>query len=228
MNEHDVLATLQAMGTEQNRKVYRRHGVGENMYGVSFANLGSLKKKIKIDHGLAQKLWATGNHDARVLATMIADPKQANDKLLESWMKDLSNYVITDAFSVYASQTPLAGKKMEKWMTSKNEWIGQAGWSLLARLAMNDQTLPDSYFENYLETIERDIHTSRNRVRHAMNGALIAIGIRNNKLQKKAMAAAKRIGKVDVDHGETDCQTPDAAAYIQKTVERQKQRAAKA
>jgi hypothetical protein len=31
-----------------------------------------------------------------------------------------------------------------------------------------------------------------------------------------------------VDHGETDCQTPDAAAYIQKTVERQKQRAAKA
>jgi hypothetical protein len=31
------------------------------------------------------------------------------------------------------------------------------------------------------------------------------------------MAAAKRIGTVDVDHGDTACKTPDAAATIDKT-----------
>jgi hypothetical protein len=49
-----------------------------------------------------------------------------------------------------------------------------------------------------------------------MNNALISIGIRNPKLRKQAIAAAKRIGKVDVDHGETSCKTPDAAPYIAK------------
>jgi 3-methyladenine DNA glycosylase AlkD len=216
MNETEVLRELEAFGTEQNRKIYRRHGIGENMYGVSFANLGALKKKIKVDHELAQKLWATGNHDAQVLATMIADPAQMDDKRLEAWANDLSNYVITDLFSGLVSQTPLARKKMEKWMKSKNEWIGQAGWNLLGRLAMDDKELPDEFFENYLGIIEREIHRSQNRVKHAMNGVVIAIGIRNGKLEKKALAAAQRIGKVEVDHGETDCQTPDAAAYIRK------------
>ena len=89
---------------------------------------------------------------------------------------------------------------------------------------MNDEGLPDSYFEDYLEIIARDIHTRKNMVRDAMNSALIAIGIRNPVLEKKAIAAAKKIGKVEVDHGETSCKTPDAAAYIRKTVERNKQR----
>src|SRR3990172_2622277 len=105
MTETDVMKQLESLGTEQNRKVYRRHGVGDNMYGVSYANLGKLKKRIKVDHDLAQKLWATGNHDARILATMIADPEQTTDKLLESWARDLSNYVLTDAFSAFAAQT---------------------------------------------------------------------------------------------------------------------------
>ena len=51
-----------------------------------------------------------------------------------------------------------------------------------------------------------------------MNSALISIGVRNSKLERKALAAAKRIGKVEVDHGETSCKTPDATAYIKKTV----------
>ena len=49
-----------------------------------------------------------------------------------------------------------------------------------------------------------------------MNNALIAIGGRNAKLKKLALAAAKKIGKVEVDHGDTSCKTPDAAAYINK------------
>ena len=35
-------------------------------------------------------------------------------------------------------------------------------------------------------------------------------------LKKEAIAAAGRIGKVEVDHGKTSCKTPDAAAYIKK------------
>src|SRR6185369_7128981 len=99
MADLQVLDQLKALGTEQARKTYRRHGVGEEVYGVSYADLKTLTKKIKINHDLAQTLWASGNHDARILATMIADPKKADSDLLESWVHALHNYVITDAVS---------------------------------------------------------------------------------------------------------------------------------
>ena len=85
---------------------------------------------------------------------------------------------------------------------------------------MDDDGLPDEYFERFLSTIESDLHGSPNRVRHEMNSALIAIGIRNPALEEKALAAAARIGKVKVDHGETGCKTPEAAGYIKKAKER--------
>ena len=96
MTKTETLAKLKAFGTAQNRKVYRRHGVGEDLYGVSAADLKKLKKEIKTDHALAQQLWATGNHDARILATMIADPTAMKPSDLNTWARDLSNYIITE------------------------------------------------------------------------------------------------------------------------------------
>jgi len=222
MNQAEVIKTLKEMGTEQNRKVYRRHGVREKMFGVSYANQNALRKKIGQDHDLALKLWATANHDAMVLATMIADPELADASLLEKWAKDLDSYVLSDALAGYTAKTRFLQKKMEQWGKSKGEWIGRTGWLLLAKLAMRDEDFPDSYFQKHLRTIQREIHTRKNRVRDAMNSALIAIGIRNARLQVLALAAARKIGKVEVDHGETGCKTPDAAAYIAKTVKRRK------
>jgi hypothetical protein len=98
---------------------------------------------------------------------------------------------------------------------------------LLACLSQSDETLPDDFFTDYLEIIGADIHSSKNRIRDAMNSAVINIGLRSATLEKRAVAAARRIGKVDVDHGETGCKTPDAVAYIKKTREHRKHRAAK-
>ena len=216
-----VLEELQTLGTAQNRKIYRRHGVGESVFGVSYADMKKLHKRIKVDHALAQTLWASGNHDARILALMIADPQAAGDALLDSWVRDLDNYVVADAFAGFAAKTPLARAKMEAWTGAADEWTGAVGWTMLAALAAHDPALPDAFFTPYLEIIAREIHGRKNRVRHAMNNAVIAIGLRNPGLQAAATAAAARIGTVVVDHGATGCKTPAAAAYIQKTLERQ-------
>ena len=64
--------------------------------------------------------------------------------------------------------------------------------------------------------IEKTVHTGKNFTKNAMMMALIGIGVRNSKLEKLAIAAAKRIGKVEVDHGETNCETPNALEYIEK------------
>lgn len=228
MDAREVLKELESLGTEQARKTYRRHGVGDKVFGVSFAHLGKLQKKIKVDHELAGKLWASGIHDAQILATMIADPAQMTGKQIDTWARSLSNYVITDTLAGLVSKTPVAAEKALKWIQSKDEWLGSAGWQILSVLAQRNTSMPDSFFEAYLDTIEGNIHKAQNRVRYAMNRALIGIGVRNSKLEKKALAVAARIGKVEVDHGDTGCKTPDAASYIRKTVAHNKSKAAKA
>ncbi|KAF0204295.1 MAG: hypothetical protein FD167_5633, partial [bacterium] len=114
-----------------------------------------------------------------------------------------------------------------KWVSSDSEWIGCAGWGLLARLATPENNLGDEFFEKYLQIIEKDIHKQKNFVKGVMNTALIAIGVINSSLEEKALAIAAKIGKVDVDHGETGCKTPDATEYIKKTVAYRQQKAAK-
>jgi len=224
MTKTEVMKELKANGTAQNRKVYRRHGILGEMFGVSYAALGKLKKKIKTDQPLAEQLWATGNHDARVLATMIADPGKMSAGTLNAWVKDVDNRGLAAVFSNVVAEAPSAKGRMEKWTASRDEMVACTGWHTLASIAREDNGLPDSYFAKYIETIESKIHTSKNWVKYAMNNALINIGVRNPALQKKATAAAKRIGGVDVDHGETGCKTPDAAAYIKKTVAYRKAR----
>ncbi len=222
MTLKQAMKELESVGTEQNRKVYMRHGVKGELFGVSYANLRQIARTIKKNQKLANELWATGNHDARVLATMISDPAEIEAKTLKTWVKDLNNYVVADALSAMVAKTPHAIEMMEAWTKLKGEWPGQAGWNLVAHLAMNDRLKSDEYFAERLATIEKSIATSKNRVRHEMNGALIAIGMRNKNLEKAAIATATKIGKVQVDHGETGCVTPDAADYIKKAKMRRK------
>ena len=226
MTAKDLLKELESLGNEQTRKTHKRHGVTGKAFGVSYADLGKLQKMFKTNHELASGLWASGIHDARVLATMIADPAQMKAREIDAWAKDLSNYVITDALAGLVSKTSSARKKAEQWAKSKDEWLCSAGWQVIGALARRDPDLPDSYFLSYLATIERDIHSSKNRVRHAMNSALIGFGTRNDALEKRALSVAKAIGKVEVDHGETGCKTPDAAGYIRKTNEQVRAKAA--
>jgi len=224
MTKTEVMKELKAAGTAQNRKVYRRHGVQGEMYGVSYAVLGKLRKKIKVDQPLAEQLWATGNHDARSLATMIADPSKMKVATLNAWARESDNRGLAAAVSNVAAEAASAKGRTEKWTASKNEMVACAGWHTLASISRQDNDLSDAYFVNYLDTIESKVHTSPNWVKYSMNNALINIGVRNAALEKKAVAAAKRIGKIDVDHGETGCKTPDAAAYIKKTLTHRRKR----
>lgn len=216
MNLAQALQQLEAAGSAQTRKTYARHGVGPKMFGVSYAVLGKLTRQIKRDHALALGLWASGWHDARVLATMIADPLQADAALLDRWVADCDIRALPGAVAKFAAGSALAEAKAAEWRADARESVAVTGWDLVAELAL-ESTVPDATFAALLKTIEREIHQAPNHVRYAMNGALIAIGVRNPKLEKLAVAAAKRIGKVEVDHGDTSCKTPDAVAYIAKT-----------
>lgn len=216
MSVAEVMAALEKAGSDQTRKTYRRHGCPEPMFGVAFSTLKTLYKRIGVDHELAKALWATGNFDARNLAIKIADPTKVTSAELDAWAIDAKARLCGGYVSVLAVESPHGRERAKKWLASPVEAARSAGWVVVSQLANRDETLPDSWFEEHLAVIERTIHKVSNSEREAMNGTIIAMGGRNANLRRKCIAAAKRIGPVEVDHGDTACETPDAAKYIEK------------
>lgn len=212
----NVMAELEKSGSAQTRKTYARHGVPEPMFGVSFATLKTLKKRIGVDHELALALWETGNFDARNLAVKIVDPARLSASELDAWAAEPSSKLCGGYVAMLPAEGSRGAATMKKWLASKKENLRIAGWVLLGQLAQRDEDLPDDVFLTRIAEIEKSIHKAPNSERDAMNTTLIQLGLRNPALKKAALAAAKRIGKVEIDHGDTACKTADAAAYIDK------------
>lgn len=212
----EVMATLEKSGSEQTRKTYARHGATEAMFGVSFAVLGGLQKKIGVDHALALELFGTRNLDALNLAYKIADPARLSLAELERWALSTTWRTYGMAVAMLAAEGPHGRAAATRWMASKNAQLRSTGWTLVAQLALRDPTLPDAWFAEHLAKIVPTLHAAPDSERYSMNSAVIAIGGRSPALRKAALAAAKKIGKVEVDHGDTSCKTPDAGPYIEK------------
>jgi 3-methyladenine DNA glycosylase AlkD len=217
-----ILRELKSMGTAQNRKIYANHGVDTEMFGVSYGNLAKLKRMVRVDHEASLKLWDSGNNDAMVFATMIADTDQLSIGQLDAWVRTVSNRLQVGAISDLTSRHPKGFMRMKKWIAMKKPWSCSCGWAALSAM-LRDQhpDLQDAWLRERLAEIEATIHQKPDRVRYSMNNALIGIGVRPG-LTKETLAAAKRIGTVEVDHGDTSCKTPDAGAYIKKTLAHRK------
>jgi 3-methyladenine DNA glycosylase AlkD len=227
MTVDEVMAYLRSRAKESTALIYQRHGAKDPL-GVSFAELEKLKKQIKRDHALALGLWDQRFMEARTLACFIADPARFNPTDLDSWVGELTSHGLIDCVVAnIVAKGPHAQSKLPQWTRSSDEHVGRAGWILLAHLANENPNLPDSYFEAYLDKIPSQILNAPNRKKQAMNMAMIAIGSRSEALAKKAIITARTVGPIEIDHGETDCKTPEAEAYIKKAWARKKNGKAK-
>lgn len=219
MKLNEVMTELKKLGTEQYRKIFRNHGAPEDLFGVSVADLKVIAKKIKGNQELALELYATGNSDAMYLAGLVADGKKMSKKELESWAKNATWYMIS-TFTVpwVASESPHACELALKWMDAKSEQIQAAGWATYAAyLSITpDDQLDLKQIDKLLKRIEKEIHESPNRVKYVMNSFVITLGTYVEGYFDKMVEFGKRIGKVDVDVGDTSCKVPDAVDYLKK------------
>ena len=216
-----IMAELKKKGSEKTRKIYARHGMAtDNMFGVSVADLKVIAKSMKGQQALACELYATGNLDAMYLAGMVADGSQMTAKELNAWAEGAANLRMISEYTVpwVTVENPNGRELALQWMKSKKEHVAASGWctysGLLATKPDPDVNFPE--IEKLLETVVKGINDPRNRVRYTMNGFVIAVGAYVKPLLKQAKAAAKQIGAVSVDVGDTACKVPLATAYIEK------------
>ena len=121
-----------------------------------------------------------------------------------------------------AADSPHGFALGKKWIKSKKETVAASGWATLSSVASvsADEDLDISFYKELLDTVEKNVHKERNRVRYTMNGFVIAVGSYIPKLNKKAMKVAEKIGIVNVNVGNTACKVPLATSYITKVMDR--------
>lgn len=221
MSTQEILTALKKLGKPQTAAIYKRFGSGENVFGALTSEIVKLQKKIKVDDALALELWATGNAEARILSLLITDPAKLARERAEEFLKDDQAHFLGWYLCALVARSPIAATAMRAWMKSRAEIQREIGYGVLSsRLKDDPESIGDAEAEKMLRTIEAEIRRSPNWARYSMNNALISIGARKPALREKAIEAARRIGKVVVDHGDTNCKTPDAEAYIEKASKR--------
>lgn len=214
-----VMTELKKKGSDKTCKTYARHGVTGSVFGVSIADLKVIAKKIKGKQALACELYETGNYDAMYLAGIVADGAQMSKKQLESWARSAPWLAISEYTVPWVvSESDHARDLAMKWIGSKKEGIACSGWSTYGGIVATrpDSELDLAEIKALLKRVVDQIDKAPNYVRYTMNNFVIAVGAYVKPLLKQAKDAARKLGAVEVDMGDTACKVPLASAYIEK------------
>jgi 3-methyladenine DNA glycosylase AlkD len=219
MTVDEILTELKAHGSQSYKDVIAKHGAVEPYFGVKIEYLKVLKKKLKVNQALAFELYETGVSEAMYLAGMIADPQKFTKPQLQKWAKAatwsmISEYIV----AACAAESRFARELAKVWIDSSKELLATTGWMTLTHFISitPDEELDLDELRGLLAKVVQELPAERNRVRYCMNGFVIGVGCFVAPLVKEAKAAAKALGKVNVDVGDTSCKVPDALAYIEK------------
>ncbi|MFH1520922.1 MAG: DNA alkylation repair protein [Candidatus Micrarchaeota archaeon] len=197
MDYQTIIKKLRAASNPKNVEGMVRFGISsKNTLGVSMPILRKLGKEIGKNHELAQELWDSEIHEARILAGLVADPKKLTEKQMEHWVKDFDSWDVCDQVCMNLfSKTKIAHRKALEWTARDEEFVRRTGFALMAALAVHDKKASDSKFKVFFPLIEKYSFDERNFVRKAVNWALRQIGKRNKNLNRAAIFCAQKISK---------------------------------
>lgn len=220
MNCTETLAQLEALGDERMRTQNRRHGVGGEQFGVRLGNIRTLAKQIKANHALALELWATGNHDARLLAILLLKPQQLSADALDGMVRAADSAPLADWLNAYVVTNHQQKEQLRQtWMADPDPWAARAGWNLTSkRIGKNASDLD---LVALLDRIEAEMPNAAPPVQWTMNFCLANIGIHVPSLRQRAIMIGETLGIYRDYPVPKGCTSPFAPIWIAEIVRRQ-------
>jgi len=191
----EILKRLHAAGSAANVAGMARYGIRPaKAYGVATPVIRSIARELGRNTKLASALWSTNVLEARMLATMIADPAQIPEEEVERWVREFDCWSVCDSACIgLLWKTPFAWRKVREWSRREPEYERRAAFALLAGLAVHDKKAPGKQFRAALRLISKAAIDERNFVKKAVNWALRQIGKRNAELREAAIEIAESL-----------------------------------
>ena len=199
MTSEQIIANLKQLANAQAVEGMARFGIRPaQALGISMPTLRKMAKDIGKNQALALALWDSGIHEARILASMIAEPRLVSDALMEEWVNDFDSWDVCDQVcGNLFDKTPHAYQKAVQWCHHEREFVRRAGFVMMAELAVHDKKAQDEAFLQFFPLIKQYAGDERNFVKKAVNWALRQIGKRNSHLRTLALECAYEIQNMD-------------------------------
>ncbi len=187
--QDQIIATLKEHGSAQGVEGMLRFGSRPaHPLGVAIPVLRKMARTIGRDHPLALELWNSGIHEAKLLASMIADPRLISPQQMDEWVNDFDTWDVCDQVcGNLFDRTPHAYQKAVEWCHRKPEFVRRAGFVMMAELAVHDKQASDEAFLQFFPLIKQYATDERNFVKKAVSWALRQIGKRNSHLRVLAV-----------------------------------------
>lgn len=219
MTLEEAMARLEALADPRVRTLEIRNGAGDDQFGVKLGDIRTLAKAIKTDHPLALQLWATGNLDARLLATLILKPKLLAAADLDSMVRENRVIQLADWLGAYVVKAhPEKEALRQQWMASDHPMAARVGWSLTAeRVAKNPHDLD---LEALLDRIDAELPRAAPEPQWTMNMTLATIGIHFPEHRARALAIGEKHGIYRDYPTSPGCTSPYAPDWINELVRR--------
>jgi 3-methyladenine DNA glycosylase AlkD len=226
MTLDQAMSELEKLGSEPMREFNRKHGAGENQFGVKMGEIRALAKRVKTDHELGLALWKTGNLEAMLLATLVLNPKMLSsddvDRMVremphyrESALSQLGEWLMTNVVKPHPHKEQLR----QKWMADQDPLAARFGWGLTAqRVAKEPEGLD---LTALLERIEREMGSAPAPTQWTMNFTLGEIGIGHPEHRERAVAIGEKLGVYKDYPTSKGCTSPYVPTWVQEMVRRQ-------
>ena len=202
-----IVDKLQALAHPEQVAGMERFGMSaEGRLGISMPELRKLAKETGRDHDLALALWQTGIPEARIVASLLADPLQLTESQMEVWVSEFNSWDVCDQVCMNLfEKSPFAWQKIRQWSLRHEQFVKRAAFALLACLAWHDKKASDEKFIELFPVIQNGASDERNFVKKAVNWALRNIGKRNVHLNQAAIQLAEELLKVEFASRSLDC-----------------------
>lgn len=191
----EALAQLRSLGRPDQLAGMARFGITpRNRLGASVPGMRRLAKRLGTDHALAEALWQTDIPDARIVASLVADPAQLTRAQMDRWAYDFDSWDVCDQVCQNTfDRSPLAWDRVHAWARAEPAFVRRAAFALLASLAHEDKSATDERFLAALPLIREAASDDRNYVKKGVSWALRGIGKRNAALHDAATALAREL-----------------------------------
>lgn len=192
----EIISWLRDQSDPVSRAGMARFGIpSERTLGVKIPVLRAMAKRIGRSHELALALYGVDIHEAKILASMIAERERFTPERMDEWVADFDSWDICDQCCINLFRyCPFAYDKVREYVLSERLFTRRAGFALLATLAVGDKRSADGRFTVFFPTIEHYASADgRDAIKKAVNWALRQIGKRNSTLYAEALTVAERL-----------------------------------
>jgi 3-methyladenine DNA glycosylase AlkD len=199
MSADQMIATLKGHADAQAVQRMAKLGITPGQaLGISLPTLRKLAKANGKDQALAVALWDSGIHEARILASMVAEPHLVSPQLMDYWINNVDSWDVCDQVcGNLFDKTPFAYQKAMQWCHAEKEFVRRAGFVMMAELAVHDKEASDEAFLPFFPLIRQYAWDERNFVKKAVNWALRQMGKRNKRLCAIALEYANELEGID-------------------------------